>query len=109
MKKADKVVPKQKVQDARLPWYTTQEQEDSTCHPFYPRSAMLKDKRGRTMLKIVETQDDINQRKIEKSVESVEKLKERDHRGNIAHMRAILNTIRVIGQGHAGQSTKLLH
>lgn len=39
----------------------------------------------------------------------IKKLKKRDSKGNVQHMKAIYNTIRVLGKGDISRSTKLMN
>jgi hypothetical protein len=80
---------------------------DFSC--YFPVSAMVLDKQGKYIATKVETLDDVQDKQLKATAKEIEKLKSRDSEGNVAHMKAIFNTIRVVGRGHIGKSIKLLN
>ena len=76
---------------------------------YFPESALNKDEFGNYFGTRVDTVDEAQEKRLKQAEKAIERLVERDSKSNIAHLKAIYNTIRVLGKGNIRRSAKMLN
>lgn len=86
-------------EEDQIPKIEVKISEGTVAHKYFPISAMVQDSRGRYLATTIGTAEEENSSKIRTSAKKMAQLINRDSKGNIEHMKATYNTIRVIGKG----------